>query len=156
MCVIVDTNCCHKVLRIPCDSDYQMVFDWINEGAGILIYGGKLAEEIDRDAKAKRLVANWKRAGKAHWCGADELADEENRIRQTGLMRSNDPHVLALAAVTRTRTLCTEDQLPVDDFKDHRLVPMSKCRVFRNSSHRKLLTHTPGCKGYASAKRTRR
>jgi len=122
MCVIVDTNCAHKALRSPCDVEYAPVFKWINDGKGKLIYGGKLRTELEKDAKSKRLIRQWSLAGKAILFRDEDLALEQERLRGTGLMKSNDPHNLALAIVSRTKTMCTEDNRLWVDFKNVKLV----------------------------------
>jgi|SRR5271157_1796671 len=150
MCVIVDTNCCHKVLRSPCSKEYEPVFEWIWSGDGKLIYGGKLEKEMRLDSKTKRLLIQWSRAGKAIKYRKEDMADEEKRIHGSGLMKSNDPHVLALAVVSKTRTLCTDDKNLWSDFTNKSLVPMKDCCVYRDAKDRPALKHTTGCKGYVS------
>jgi hypothetical protein len=155
MCVIVDTNQCHKALRVPCYADYDPLFSWINDRDGKLVYGGKLAVEMARDSKTMRLLLQWGRAGKAIRFLDKDLVEEEARISNSGEMVSDDPHNLALAVVSKTRLLCTDDRNLQRDFKNRLLVPMAHCRIYQNSDHQDLLKHTPGCKGYAAARQHR-
>ena len=156
MCVIVDTNCCHKILRDPCDTEYVAVFDWIHKRDGKLVYGGTLAAELNKDEKAKRLIRQWSLAGKAIAYSDADLIKEQERLQRTGLMKSDDPHNLALAIISKTRTTCTEDTDLWDDFRNCNLMGMNHCRIYRNIAHRNLLKHTKGCLGYKLKNGSRR
>lgn len=148
MCVIVDANCCHRLFCSPPHPDYIPVFAWINDKDGILVYGGKLARELLRNEKMKRLLVQWDRAGRARRFSDDALAPAERRIVDSGFLRSDDPHILALAIVSQTRTICTEDRDLWTDFKDRRIVPFGGCRIYRRDQHNRLLRHSPGCSGF--------
>jgi hypothetical protein len=74
------------------------------------------------------------------------MAEEEEWLR-TQELRSNDPHVIALARASGARTLCSRDRELHKDFKNPALVNDPRGSVYQSPSHRHLLGHTSGCPG---------
>ncbi len=155
MCIIVDTSVASLVFGSPPYRDYLPLIDWLSkqDKDGILIYGGELGRELVQFERASYFFIQLIRAGRAIKI-QDKIVDNEERIvRNLGLCRSNDPHVIALARVSRTRTLCANDHNLWRDFRNRALVPLSNCRIYRNRKHTHLLRHTPGCRGYRRRER---
>ncbi len=86
----------------------------------------------------------------------DERAE---RIEQDGQHRSNDPHVLALAQLSRARLLFTNDKELEQDFGDKALIDGPRGRVYHtrdirapndnkqfSSTHRRLLNDRRLCR----------
>jgi hypothetical protein len=146
MCIIIDANMVGVVFAEPIRDDYRPIFDWILKRDGRLVYGGKLAGELERSEKFKRAIKTWGESGKAVRKSDDEIRRQEKLLK--GKTRSNDPHVLALARISNARILCTNDDNLIADFKDRRIVPGSgerRGKVYRNASHQRLLKHHSGC-----------
>jgi hypothetical protein len=148
MCVIVDANCCHKLFGQPCDPDYIPVFEWIHKKRGILVYGGRLAQELCKKKLLTRVLKQWSSAGRAKRFPDADLSRMEAELKKQGMLKSDDAHVIALAILSRTRTICTEDQTLWADLKDRNIMGPRTCRIYRKEGHVDLLQHTPGCSGY--------
>ncbi len=146
MCVIVDADVAHLVFGSPADADYKPVFEWIANGKGAIVYGGKLAQELFCTGKQGILV-EFKRQRKAYEYTACELDPEIEDIQSEGHHRSNDAHVLALGRCSGARTLCTKDKDLIHDFKDRRIISNPRGNVYRAAAHTHLLRHCPGCVG---------
>src|SRR5215211_7557838 len=118
MCVIVDTNRAHAFFSAPFSGDFAPVGKWINDRDGRLVYGGKLKDELAKLDKARRLIAEWKRSGRAIELGDDTVSAEQDMVNSCGLCRSNDQHISALARCSGARVLCTDDRLLMADFQN--------------------------------------
>lgn len=151
MCLIVDANVASLVFRSPVADDYAPIFDWL-ERDGVLVYGGRLAEELLKIRSVADYLLQLNRAGRAHREPDEAVEVETAVVCSTGLCRSDDEHVLALARLTRTRTLCTADKDLMDDFRDTDIVPRPAGRIYQNVTHRRLLEHSAGCVGSRRAR----
>ena len=144
MCVIIDANRASVVFREPPDPDFAPILDWLLQEGGELVFGGRLAAELEGVGKAKRFLRALVVAGRARRVPDAEVEAEEEVVQRTGYCRSDDPHVIALARRSGARTLCTEDRDLFRDFRDLRLVK-PKGSIYRNRTHAHLLRHTNSC-----------
>jgi hypothetical protein len=151
MCLIVDNDVAHWVFGAPLSVDAVPIWQWLKKD-GKLIFGGKLEAELKENHAIRRLLVQLERAGRAFRPSVTEVNVQQEALQRTGLVRSNDPHVLALAAVTGARTLVTSDRMLMADFRNRRLLS-PRGRIYRRALHRKLLVHTPGCQGYREGRR---
>lgn len=155
MCLIVDANLASAVFASPPGDDFSPILDWLDRGDGCLVFGGRLATEMSRLHKPHRyLLALW-RAGRARRLPDEQVEQEESVVADTGLCRSNDSHVLALARVSGARVLCTDDKKLQRDFKNPQLVARPRGSVYQRREHTKLLRHTTSC-GRLEARRKKR
>ena len=148
MCLIVDANLAATVFASPPHPDFEPVLDWLDKQDGRIVFGGRLATELERLEKPRRYLRTLLQAGRA-WRLSDESVDEEEAVvADTGLCRSNDSHVIALARVSGARTLCTNDRDLQTDFKNPQLVsnPRGSIYKYNRPSHVKLLRHTSSCR----------
>lgn len=147
MCVIVDTNVASLVFGSPSDSEYQPVIDWLNSKTqnGRIVYGGKLAKELVSYEKSSLYFRQLILSSRAIRIPDAEVDFEEAKVKQTGICRSDDPHVIALARVSGARTLCANDRNLHADFTNPKLLSKPRGKVYQNSRHAHLLKHTSGC-----------
>ena len=76
------------------------VVDWLfNKKQGGLVYGGRLAGELGKVAAGRRILTAALRAGIAILIDEERIETEEINLQSSGLLRSIDPHVIALAKV---------------------------------------------------------
>lgn len=151
MCVIVDANALSAVFAEPTQDDFQALVDWLFKGAGALVYGGRLLNELERVSQARRAVAALNRAGRATQVPAPDVDSEERRLSSKAL-KSNDGHVIALARVSGARTLCSGDIALQADFRNPGLIGQPRGHVYwpagspkRRPQHARLLRHTTSC-----------
>lgn len=129
MCVIVDASVASLVFTVPHEADFVPLWRWLEED-GKLVYGGRLADELDRLSSARRLLAELKRGGHARECSKHDVDKEEKAVSRSGNCRSNDPHVIALARVSGARVLCADDRKLEYDFKNSQLLPSPKGKIY--------------------------
>ena len=145
MCLIVDASLAAAVFASPPQPDFVPVLDWVEKRDGCIVYGGRLAGELMRIEKARRYLRTLLQAGRALRFQDDSVETEQAAVVGTGLCRSNDAHVVALARVSGARTLCTRDRDLQRDFRNPQLVSDPRGSVYQRREHANLLRHTGSC-----------
>lgn len=145
MCIIIDANKLGSFLTDPPDEDSAPVRKWLDKG-GILVYstGSIFAEEVTK--RAKRKLADYVRAGQAKVIPGEQFMDDESSLRTQRGLRSNDPHVLALARASGARLLYTGDNDLIADFKNKQFIDKPRGKVYSGSANANLLTRS-ACEG---------
>ena len=141
MCVIVDANMASSFFAK--EPELLPLWEWINGGKAVLVYGGKLTDELLKVERAARQIKTWRDAGLAHRVARDEIRSEERGIKAQ--CSSDDPHVIALARVSGARLLCSSDKTLHADFKST-LISNPSGAIYQNASHTSLLRHRQGCR----------
>jgi hypothetical protein len=156
MCIIIDANVAHKFTEPP-HADFAPVVSWLlsskkKQRLPRLAIGGKLRKELRQAGKAIRgFLLSLNRAGRLYDVD-DDRVDAETRavvelLEEAEIAKADDPHILALARVSGSRLLASEDSRSGLHalFKDRRfLKPPGK--VYQNASHERLLRKAPECK----------
>ena len=137
MRVIVDTNVGARLFISPVDKELKPIWRSIDQGKSTLVAGGPLLVELNRIHDASRAIRTWERAGRAYIVGQELVEAEMQKIQE--LCISNDAHVIALARVSGTRLLCSEDQGLHRDFGNLELINNPPGRIYQNRSHQHLL-----------------
>ena len=147
MCVIVDANVAALVFREKPDPDFAPVLDWLSSPRtkGCVVYGGHLEEELTKRRDTRVRLLTLSRTGRAILCSRERVDEAERWAKATGLCRSDDSHVIALARVSGARTLCSRDRDLHADFKNKTLVDNPRGAIYQNPSHRRHLRHTRSC-----------
>ena len=144
MCMIVDANKLGEFLADPPNADALPIRNWLHRrsGSGTLVYstGGKF--ECELHGKARRKVADFAQAGKARLVPAARFAKDEAELCASGQLRSDDPHVLALARASGARLLYTGDGKLKTDFKNHRLISAPRGKIYSGAANADLLTRS--------------
>ena len=140
MWMIIDANRLGMFLADPVHEDAAPVREWLDRQGGRIVYstGGAFGEEVGRGLRHK--LADYVRAGKAILVPPNRFACDE--IALAPRIRSDDPHVLALARATGVRLLYTGDGDLVDDFKDKRFIDQPRGKVYSRASNANLLTRS--------------
>ena len=143
MCIIIDANRMGIFLSEPPNADAAPIHDWLMKKGGRIIYstGGKFAKEISRRAR-ERLTA-YVRSGMAIQVDAQKFRRDESSLAPD--VRSDDPHVLALARASGARLLYTDDAALMDDFTDKRFIDGPRGKVYKYAAHAKRLLTKKMC-----------
>jgi len=147
MCVIIDADLAGRVFATPRQAEFVPLWHWVERKDGVIVYGGKLAGELKKVGNAWRYLRQLNAAGRAHHEPDTTVLPEEEHVAGLGICRSDDPHVIALARITRARVLCSADRNLHADFTNPQLINQPRGRVYQNAGHAHLLKHTPGCVG---------
>lgn len=145
MCVIVDADVASMVFRSPPDLEFAPVMAWIAHRDGALVHGGHLTTELKNAGVRMDLLMELQRAGRAFFYPDGKLEPYKRLLKDTGQVRSNDVHILALARASGARVLCTRDAELTADFKNHVLIFTPRGKVYRNHTHKPKLRHSSGC-----------
>ena len=142
--MIVDANMLAEFLADPIRDDAAPIHDWLDRRGGSPVYstGGRYGAELDRSPNLKTKLADYARRGRARVIPAEEFAPDERALARRPDLRSDDPHVLALARASRARLLYTRDNDLMNDFTNKALIDRPRGKVYRRASNRRLLTRT--------------
>ncbi len=159
MCAILDANVAGEVFAPHRHPVAEAFFRWM-KGRGRLVVGGKQWRELRKNAIAKSWMLQGITAGRVRRV---ERAVVETRVREMArdpklTLISDDPHVLALAAVGGARLLYSNDLDLQQDFKNQALTGPPRGRVYTSrpmpggsrprpltNAHKRLLRRTDLC-----------
>jgi len=154
VCLIVDANTAGVLL-----AKASAVIDWLFGGRGNprLIAAGRLRAELATNQEVRRQLVELDRAGRLRSADPQRLGQEEGYLRSDGACVSNDPHILALAIVSRARTLARDDNRLASDFTNAKIITRPRGKVYRDPQRRAhLLRHTPKSCGVDNRAKRRR
>lgn len=147
MCLIIDANLAHEILKQPTPTKFLPLFNWLTQQTGgMVVIGGKLTEELYQTESVKRFLVMLNRQGRARVIPKEAVEKEVAGI--TALCVSNDAHVVALARVSGARLLCSHDTALHQDFINQQLIHNPPGHIYQNESHKHLLAkcgHTSAC-----------
>ena len=86
-----------------------------------MVVGGKLRDELSGNQNFVRWLRQAVQAGRARILDDNEVNDATRAVLADRVCQSDDPHVIALARVSGTRLLYTNDNALERDFK--KLIP---------------------------------
>ena len=139
MCVIVDTDVLD--MFISGEDKFKPIWDWLNSGRGKIVYTDtekfKKEWELGQRTKKGSFWVDLRRTNKLKLVLAEKVSNKQLEIESEnyGKTNSNDPHIIALALVSHTKLLTTEDNRLIKDFKH-----IVKGKIYREEKHNHLLT----------------
>lgn len=141
MCIIVDGNRLGMFLADGENADAGPIHAWLRRGKGVVVYstGRTFAKGLGRRARDR--LAQYVRAGMAVRVSEEGFREDARFLRTR--IRSDDPHVLALARASGARILYTADRRLMDDFKDKRFIDEPRGKVYTGAANAKSLARTP-------------
>lgn len=130
MCAILDANAAAAVFGRHRGGAAKAFLDWINEGSGSLVVGGKLRNELSNIGSFRKWQKQAVLAGRVKNAD-DAIVDERAReLAGRNVCASNDHHVIALANVTGARLLYTNDRDLQKDFKNRDLIKQPRGKIY--------------------------
>lgn len=138
MSIIVDANCVAATFCSTPSNDFLPILVALNDGTVKLIVGGELKKEYQKVGTAWRFLLKLDQAGRAHMVDDAEVEAETTRVAAEIKLKSDDPHVIALALVSGARILCSHDEALHQDFKNVDIL-RPKGKVYQCAAHAKLL-----------------
>lgn len=155
MCAIVDNNVRHEVFgthdtQTPAG---KLFLDWLDSGRGVLVVGGHLRRELGEYRRFQLWLETAVQFGRARQIDDAQVDRETDEMISQGI-RSDDPHILALARISGARLLFTNDRDLQQDFGDSAIVQGTRGRIYTTversdvrRTHRQLLRRTDLCNG---------
>ena len=138
MCLIVDTNVGARFFDVP-DPDLEPLRRAVLGKGCCLVYGGELRREYMKLTEVRRKLVIWDRAGKAKAIPDTTVDARSRQLVLTGALKSDDPHIIALAQEAGSRLLCSEDKALHDDFTNPAFLQNPRGKIYQNPSHVRLL-----------------
>lgn len=139
MSLIIDANCAGDALSGRPSADFVPIVDALLKGVAKLVVGGKLKQEYQRHGPTWRYLRILDQAGRARFVDDSAVDAEEERLVGAFQLRSDDPHVLALARVSGARLLCSRDQNLHADFDNPEIISDPRGYIYQAAAHRKLI-----------------
>jgi hypothetical protein len=144
VCIIVDANCGSEFS--PVGSDAAPIYNWVMKSNGQIAIGGTLKRELlgckFRDIYQTLLLAG--RIREFDGGAVDQLAAEYAKDQR---LKSDDPHIIALAHLSNARLLFSRDRNLHRDFTSAKLLPAPRGKVYQRNcrAHVRLLKDAPAC-----------
>ena len=135
MCAILDVNLIGRFKKDPADEDMKPVHQWLERKNGKIVYSDtdKFRKEWDRGG-GYTLRRQLQRRDKLKLVSAQDVQEKNDEIK--GEIRSDDPHIIALALIAKVKVLVSKDNRLIADYKVH----VSQGKVYKTKSHSHLLT----------------
>ena len=140
MCIIIDTNKLGLFLQEPPNKDMKPIHDWLSQRGGKLVYSnsGKFSKEIPRRARIR--LDDYLKVGRAILIPRSEIEKKQNKLDMR-LLKSDDPHIIALALAAKVDLLCTKDSDLMHDFTNFRIMGAgNRGRVYSSARNKNLLS----------------
>ena len=158
MCAIVDANVANEVFGPSPSPAGEKFLTWINKGSYRLVVGGELLEELESgSADFRDWAAIAVKFTKMQIVNKGKVDARTEELRDGQTLKSNDPHVIALAQVSGARLLYTNDGDLQKDFKNKNLVDNPAGKIYSTEAeknpnkefravHRRLLGRNDLCR----------
>ena len=136
MCIVLDANMFGE-FREPANENMEPVWNWLRKKNGKIAYSNtkKFEEEWERGG-VTNLIKLLRQSGQLKEILPQGVEAKENELNRTGAIRSDDPHIIALAIIANVKVLVSNDKTLHEDFKNRNLVGG---RVYQTKSHSRLL-----------------
>jgi len=151
MCAILDANVVGEVFGKTRPPAGEQFFDWLQTPRARLAVGGRLYEELANHRNFEKWAETAVADGRVRRFPREEVKAVEAGLPETQV-KSDDPHVIALAQASGARILYSDDSDLRDDFRNLSLVPKPKGRLYpmgesenARQQRRRLLTRTDLC-----------
>lgn len=147
MSIVIDINALASVFNSDCDKhfNFKPVKSWLDSGRGIVLYGGtKYKDELKLAFRYLKLMRLMKDAGKARALDDAEVdAYEKNVITMVNNKACDDPHIIAILAVSRCNLLCSSDARSYVYIKNKKLYPkgMKEVKIYGSIKNKSLLKY---------------
>ncbi len=134
-CVFNETNADHE--------EFKPVFDWIEAGKGKIVFGGtNYMKELRKARQYLRLFADYSKKRKTVRLNDNEVDKHEKEIiSKVNDPDCNDPHIMAIIAVSKCKVLCSNDKKSYKYLKNPKFYPkgVDRPKIFSRKSCENLL-----------------
>ena len=159
MCAIVDANVVGEVFGNEKKPEEkrpeagERFFEWLNGDRGVLVVGGKVSKELGRHGQYKEWARQAFLSGQLRRMDENAVRARTEKLKNEGVHKSDDPHILALAQISGARLLYSNDRDLHQDFKNPALIDKPRGKVYSTlesrefqDSHKRLLARTNLCR----------
>lgn len=159
MCAILDANIVGELFASDRHAVAGAFFRWM-KGRGRLVVGGQQWREVRKNTVARSWMLQGLAAGRVRRVETSEIEARARDVARDPARTSDDPHVIALAAVSGARLLYSNDLALQQDFKNESLTGPPRGRVYTSlpapggsgpraltGAHKALLRRSDLCAG---------
>ena len=133
MCAIVDANAAHLVFGSRPSAAGQELRRQLDRGRSRLVSGGKNLKELRGAGRGFREWADQaQQSGVLEIVNLRAVAEKTDDLRASRALTSDDPHVIAVAQLSRARLLFSMDQELISDFTTKLFVDRPRGKVVPN------------------------
>ncbi len=156
MCAILDANVVNEVLGDDKPEAAMKFYEWIRADPKRLVIGGRLRYELGERAsrQAKRWINTAIKTVSVCIENDEKVDNLAERLQDEGKLKSDDPHVVALAQVSGARLLYSRDKDLHSDFTNSNFLRNPRGRVYSTlrgqeftNVHESLLKRKDLCRG---------
>ena len=136
MCAILDANSIHDVFSLSRRSSAgEDFYVHLQQGKMELVVGGEVLRELreySRDLREwlKEASGRGGRRARVRHVSLEQMTARQAELERTGNLRSDDPHIIALAQVSGARLLYTKDEDLRQDFKDKKFLDNPRGKIY--------------------------
>lgn len=130
MCAILDASAVGEVLGGERTAPGRQFFEWLETSRARLVVGGKLYDELASHAAFRKWAATAIVDGRVRREHPDRVERSADALAGNSSLRSNDPHVIALAEVGGARLLYSYDTNLRHDFRDPALLSKPRGKLY--------------------------
>jgi hypothetical protein len=127
MCIVIDINTIPCVFSdgSDCHDEFEPVERWILKGKGKIIIGGKkYKDELRKMPDYLTFFKDLEKRGKVVPLEDNEVDSYEEEIKLiVSDSRFDDPHILAIIAISKCKVLCSNDKKSFDYIQNQALYP---------------------------------
>ena len=131
--IIIDANRGHRFTKQktePLHADKKLN-EYINNEHFKVIYTEDFSFKQDREDNSwKKKLEEWKKYGRAE-LNRENLSQPIKELRRLNKLKSDDPHVIALAQITKTLILYTGDNRLKEDFTNKEIMGNNDTKIYR-------------------------
>ena len=142
MCAIVDNDVRDQVFGNNQPPAGKFFFDWLNDGRGRLVIGGKLLRELSGSNHFRKWIQTALLFGRATRIDDGPVNTATQELRERKICQSNDEHILGLAKVSGARLLFTNDHSLQQDFKNRAIIGGTRGRIYTMPERDKRVTRS--------------
>lgn len=135
MCLILDANKYSDFLN-PNNQDMKPVRDWVENLRGKIAYAPtqKMESELNEHKKMRKKFDDFRQAGRIKLFSKDKVQSAMKNLQN---LKSDDPHIIALAQVSGVKLLVSGDTNLHKDFSNRNLI--KKGSIYQTKEHKHLL-----------------
>lgn len=130
MCAVVDASVMGDVFGKGQNEASSKFLEWVFERKSRLVVGGYQYTELCRSRKVKQWLSEGFQAGNVLINQSEDVDARAEELDKTGLLKSNDSHIVALAQISHARLLYSNDKKLHADFKNHNLINNPRGKVY--------------------------
>ena len=139
MCAIVDANVLGEVFGSDPTEAGKYFYDWLDKRGGILVTGGtKFKAEADNNAIFARDLRERINSGRARQFPDEDVDAETVIVDAMNVCESDDQHILALARVSNTRILFTNDDALQNDFRNPNIISNPRGQIYTTAVRKEV------------------